>query len=201
MTRLLSTKKLLVLLAAVTAFVAGTTALAQEIPNAKIIVVDTRLISTNSAVAQDMNRQVNQINTDLAAEIQAQEAELLAEQQELQQQQALLPPEVYNQRDQEFRLKVSQHQQNLQQKQLRLERAFMDANDEVQRALKPILQNVLQQTGATMMIEKSNVMEQIPGLDVTTRVIEQLDLALPTLEIELPPEPAATPAAEAPATQ
>ncbi len=186
-------KKTIVILATLSAFLFGGIAIAQEVPAAKIIVVDTRLISTNSAVAQDMNRQITQIQNTLQAEIEAQNAALRAESQEIEQQRALQPPEVFEQRNEEFRLKVSQHQQELQQKQLRLERVLIDANDEVQRVLKPILQNVLQQTGATMMIEKSNVMEQIPGLDVTTRVIEQLDIALPSLKIELPP--AATPAA------
>lgn len=183
-------KKTIVILTALSAFLLSGMAIAQEIPTAKIIIVDTRLISTNSAVAQDMNRQITQIQNDLQAEIEAKQAALRAESQEIEQQRALQPPEVFEQRNEEFRLKVSQHQQELQQKQLRLERVLIDANEEVQRVLKPILQNVLQQTGATMMIEKSNVMEQMPGLDVTTRVIEQLDIALPSLKVELPPVPA-----------
>lgn len=198
MKRKLKMKNTIVILTALTAFILGGIAIAQEIPAAKIIVVDTRLISTNSAVAQDMNRQITQIQNDLQAEVEAKQAALRAESQEIEQQRALQPPEVFEQRNEEFRLKVSQHQQELQQKQLRLERVLIDANDQVQRVLKPILQNVLQQTGATMMIEKSNVMEQIPGLDVTTRVIEQLDIALPSLKIEVPqealPAPAAAPA-------
>lgn len=195
MKRSLNMKKIIVLVAALSAFMIGNFAIAQEIPTAKIIVVDTRLIGTNSAVAQDMNRQINQIQNDLQAEIEAENAALRTESQEIEAQRALQPQEVFAQRSEEFRLKVSQHQQNLQQKQLRLERVLIDANEEVQRVLKPILQNVLQQTGATMMIEKANVMEQIPGLDVTTRVIEQLDLALPALKIELPAEVPAAPAA------
>lgn len=188
-------KKIIVLVAALSAFMIGNFAIAQEIPTAKIIVVDTRLIGTNSAVAQDMNRQITQIQNDLQAEIEAENAALRTESQEIEAQRALQPQEVFAQRSEEFRLKVSRQQQNLQQKQLRLERVLIDANEEVQRVLKPILQNVLQQTGATMMIEKANVMEQIPGLDVTTRVIEQLDLALPALKIEMPAEVPAAPAA------
>lgn len=188
MKRNVTMKNIFVLVATVSALMVSGIATAQEIPAAKIIVVDTRLISTNSAVAQDMNRQITQIQNDLAAEIEAQNAALRTESQEIEQQRPLQPPEVFEQRSEEFRLKVSQHQQDLQQKQLILERVLIEANDEVQRILKPILQNVLQQTGATMMVEKANVMEQIPGLDVTTSVIEQLDLALPALKIELPEE-------------
>lgn len=189
-------KKITLLLALLSTFIVGNLATAQEIPAAKIIVVDTRLIGSNSAVAQDMQRQITQIQNEMAAEIEVQNTALRTEQQEIEQQRALLPQEVFEQRNEEFRLKVSQHQQSVQQKQLRLERALIEANEEVQRILKPILQNVLRETGATMMVEKANVMEQIPGLDVTTRVIEQLDLELPTLNIEVPEEaPAVAPVA------
>lgn len=199
MKRNFSMKKITLLLALLATFIVGNLATAQEIPAAKIIVVDTRLIGSNSAVAQDMQRQITQIQNEMASEIEVQNTALRTEQQEIEQQRALLPQEVFEQRNEEFRLKVSQHQQSVQQKQLRLERALIEANEEVQRILKPILQNVLRETGATMMVEKSNVMEQIPGLDVTTRVIEQLDLELPTLNIEVPEEASAIAPVAAPA--
>jgi len=40
-----------------------------------------------------------------------------------------------------------------------------------------------------MMMDKSFALVQVPGLDVTTRVIEQLDIAMPSINVELPPVP------------
>ncbi|HPF46385.1 MAG TPA: hypothetical protein PK690_05915, partial [Emcibacteraceae bacterium] len=82
-----------------------------------------------------------------------------------------------------------------------LETAIVNANNAIERELKPILQKILKDTGATMMLDKNLIREQIPGLDVTTRVIEQLDLVMPSTTVSLPPLPEAAPAAGAAAPQ
>ena len=174
---------------------------AQGIPNAKIIVIDNRLISTNAAVAQDISRQIRQIESEMQVELTTQENALKAEQEELQSQANMIPQESYNQRAQEFQLKVNQYQQSVQRKRLQLERALVNADAAVERALKPILQNVLNQNGATLLMDKTVIIEQVPGLDVTTQVIEQLDLAMPTYTVELPDLPEAAAPANAAAAQ
>lgn len=106
-----------------------------------------------------------------------------------------MPQEAYNQLQQEFQVKVNEYQQDVQIKNRQLEIAIVNANAEIERALKPILQNILKETGATMLMDKNLIREQVPGLDVTTRVIEQLDLVMPSTTVELPPVPEAAPAA------
>lgn len=196
MTKILSTKFITTML--ISAFVilfANSLAAAQEIPPAKIIVVDNRLISTNAAVAIDINRQVNQIRSQLQAEITVQETALAAEEESLKGQSAIMPQEAYNQKAEEFQQKVVEYRRDVQVKSRQLEIAITNANAEVERALKPILQSMLQTTGATMLLDRTIVTEQIPGLDVTTRIIEQLDIDLPSLEVVLPPVPEVAPVA------
>ena len=187
-------------IAALSVIFASNLAFAQEIPAAKIIVIDNRVISTNAAVAKDINRQAQQIQSEMEAELKTKENALRAEQEDLQTKVNILPPETITQLQQEFQVKVNEYQQDVQIKSRRLEVAIVNANNEIERALKPILQNVLKETGATMLMDKTLVREQIPGLDVTTRVIEQLDLAMPSIVVELPPIPEAAPDAAAPAT-
>ena len=170
---------------------------AQAIPAAKIAVVDNRLIVTTAAVAVDINRQVAQIQADMQTELQTKGNALRAEEESLKGQSAIMPQEAYNQKAQEFQQKAVEYQREVQIKRQQLEIAIANANAEIERALKPILQKVLQDTGATILIEKGFVLEQAPGLDVTTRVIEQLDLAMPSTTVALPevPEAAAAPVA------
>lgn len=167
--------------------------LSQEIPPAKIIVIDNRVISTNAAVAKDINRQATQIQTQMEAELKTKENALRAENDDLKTKINIMPQESYNLLQQQFQVKVNEYQQDVQIKNRQLEIAIVNANAEIERALKPILQNILQTTGATMMMDKNLIREQIPGLDVTTRVIEQLDLAMPSITVELPPVPEAAP--------
>jgi outer membrane protein len=173
-------------------------AIAQTIPVAKIAIIDNRTISANAAVAIDINRQVTQIRADMQAELQTKGNELRAEEESLKGQSAIMPQEAYNQKVQEFQQKAAGYQRDVQIKSQQLEIAIANANTEVERALKPILQKILQETGATMLMEKALVLEQMPGLDVTTRVVEELDLAMPSTTVVLPEVPAAA-AAPAPA--
>lgn len=164
-------------------------ALAQEIPAAKIVVVDNRLIGQNAAVAIDINRQISQLSTELQAEITATGNALAEEEQTLKAQSAIMPQEAYNQRAEEFQRKAVEYQQDVNRKRRQLEMAIANAQAEVDRALKPIRQSVLQDTGATMLMDKTLVLEQVPGLDVTTRIIEQLDISMPSITVVLPPIP------------
>ncbi|MDG1859590.1 MAG: OmpH family outer membrane protein [Emcibacteraceae bacterium] len=178
-------------LTVVSMITASEVAIAQTIPAAKIAIVDNGIISSNAAVAIDINRQVRQIRADMQADLQTKGNALRAEEESLKSQSAIMPPEAYNQKVQEFQQKAAGYQRDVQIKSQQLEVAIAQANAEVERALKPILQKILQDTGATMLMEKALVLEQAPGLDVTTRVVEGLDLALPSLTVVLPEVPAA----------
>ena len=171
-------------------------AIAQTIPTAKIAIMDSRTISSNAAVAKDINRQVLQIRADMQADLQTQGNALRAEEESLKSQSAIMPQEAYNQKVQEFQQKAAGYQRDVQIKSQQLEIAITNANAEVERALKPIMQKILQETGATMLMEKSLILEQAPGLDVTTRIVEELDLAMSSTTVVLPEVPAA---AQAPA--
>ena len=177
----------------------GTLANAQNIPATKIA-VDNRLVGSNSAVAVDINRQVNAMRAQMQAELATKENALAAEEESLKGQSSIMPQDAYNQRVEAFQAKVVEYRRDVQTKSRQLEIAIQNANDAVTRELKPIYQSVLQTTGATVLMDKTTILEQVPGLDVTTMVIEQLDLKLPSVLVVLPPVPEATPAAVAPAT-
>jgi len=172
-------------------------ATAQEIAAARIAVVDNRLIGQNAAVAIDINRQISQLSTEFQAEITATGNVLAEEEQILKAQSAIMPQEAYNQRAEEFQKKAVAYQRDVNQKRRQLELAVANAQAEVDRALKPIRQKILQETGATMLMDKTLILEQIPGLDVTTRIIEELDISLPSITVELPPIPEVPAAAQA----
>lgn len=162
---------------------------AQEIPPAKIIVIDSTLIGTNAAVTADLTRQVTQIQTQLQADLKIREDLLRAENDDLKTKVNIMPQEAYNLLQQEFQVKVNEYTQDVQIQNRQIEIMISNAYAEIERALIPIRLNILQLTGATMMMDKSFALVQVPGLDVTTRVIEQLDIAMPSINVELPPVP------------
>lgn len=159
---------------------------AEALPNAVIAVIDSRQVRFNSAAGKDIQAQLDTIRQKFQTEIAEKEVTLKEEEATLKSQRAILPKDSYEAKVREFQNKVLEVQREVQAKNKQLEAALVSAQNKVQRALKPILQKVLKDHKATMIMDISLVIEKAAGLDVTTRVIEQLDLALPTVKVEMP---------------
>ncbi|MCF6216467.1 MAG: OmpH family outer membrane protein [Emcibacter sp.] len=163
-----------------------TASVAQSLPPAVIAVIDSRMVRFNSAAGKDIQNQLDAIRTKFQTEIAEQEKTLKEEETTLKAQRAILPKESYDAKVNDFQNKVLTVQRQVQIKNKQLEAALGNAQNELQRALKPILQKILKDHKATMIMDVSLVIEKTSGLDVTTKVIEALDLVLPNIKVELP---------------
>lgn len=159
---------------------------AEALPPAVIVVIDSRMVRFNSAAGKDIQSQLDTIRTRFQSEIAEQETILKDEETTLKSQRSILPKESYDAKVNDFQNKVLTVQREVQIKNKQLEAALGNAQNELQRALKPILQKVLKDHNATMIMDVSLVIERTAGLDVTTKVIEALDAVLPTIKVELP---------------
>ncbi|PHZ85347.1 OmpH family outer membrane protein [Paremcibacter congregatus] len=168
----------------------GNAIAAEALPQAVIAVIDSRMVRFKSAAGQDIQAQLDTIRKKFQAEIAEQENVLKAEEATLKTQRSILPKESYDAKLRDFQNKVVTVQREVQLKNQQLETALTNAQNELQRALKPILQKVLKDHKATMIMDVSLVIEKATGLDVTTAVIEQLDQVLPTVKVVLPTAPA-----------
>lgn len=172
---------------AVSSFSNITTVFAVEaLPPAVIAVIDSRMVRFNSAAGKDIQNQLDAIRTKFQVEIAEQEKKLKEEETTLKSQRSILPKESYDAKVRDFQNKVLTVQREVQIKNKQLETALGNAQNELQRALKPILQKILKDHNATMIMDVSLVIEKSAGLDVTTKVIEALDAVLPTIKVELP---------------
>jgi len=163
-----------------------TASVAQSLPPAVIAVIDSRMVRFNSAAGKDIQNQLDAIRTKFQTEIAEQEKTLKEEETTLKAQRAILPKDAYDAKVNDFQNKVLTVQRQVQIKNKQLETALGNAQNELQRALKPILQKILKDHKATMIMDVSLVIEKTSGLDVTTKVIEALDLVLPNIKVELP---------------
>jgi ABC-type Fe2+-enterobactin transport system substrate-binding protein len=66
-----------------------------------------------------------------------------------------------------------------------------DAQTQLERARQPVLRKIISDRKAKIIMRKSLVMSSASGLDVTTEFIEQLDAALPTVDLPRLNQPAA----------
>ncbi len=176
-------------IASAASFMAPTGAViaAEALPQAVIAVIDSRMVRFNSAAGKDIQNQLDAIRKKFQAEIAEQENALKEEETTLKSQRSILPKESYDAKVKDFQNRVMTVRREVQIKNQQLGTAMEVAQEQLQRALKPILQKVLKDHKATMIMDVSLLLEKTPGLDVTTKVIEELDQVLPTIKVELPP--------------
>lgn len=165
-----------------------TTAIAQTFKPAVIAVVDQRKLFSDSKVSKDIRQQLTTVSQGFATTENTTKDKLLKEKDELDKQRGLLVQEAFEEKYNDLKRRADQlnRQADLHQKQLNV--AQVRANQELQQVLMPIISQVSDKKGATIVLEASQVVHVTPGLDITAEIVSLLDQKLPTLKIKLPTE-------------
>ena len=161
-------------------------------PAPKIVVLDKLAIMQYSKVGQDIARQVKTYADQAKRDLQAQGVALQNEGRTLQQQIAILAPDLKQKRIEAFRAKEQSLSTAAQRKDDQIKAGFYQARQQMEQQLGPILLEVVKEHGANMVLDKQAVVTaSVGGLDVTKEVIDKLDAKLPTLKVNLnaPPPP------------
>jgi len=191
-----------ILLATTLVIAASVPALAANPPPAqvqpKILIIDRQAILRFSKVGQDVARQIETMGNQAKGEIAGQQRALQAEAQQLQQQIAILAADAKAQKVKAFEAKQAGMQAAAQRKEQALQGGFMTAQTTIAKTLEPILQNLMQQRGANLILDKNAVVyasqDAARAFDITQAAIEQLNQKLPNLKVSLAPPPAPAPA-------
>lgn len=177
----------------VAALMTGTVSLptvagAQTLKAATVAILDQRRLFSESLVSQDIRKQLTQFSQTFGNEENNTKAALLKEKEDLEKQKPIIGEAVFEQKFTALKGKADQlnRKMDLHQKQLNV--AQMRANRELQKVLLPIITQVSDKKGATVVLEKSQVVHSVAGLDLTTEVVELLNKQLPTLKVQLPTE-------------
>ena len=156
------------------------------LPAPKILVINRQAILQFSKVGQDIARQVqalaNQAKNDMAAQSKA----LQAEGQQLQQQVAILSGDAKQKKIDAFQAKENAFQAEGQRKEQAIQGGLLKAQSQVEAVLGPILQALLQQRGANMILDKNAVVfASSSAFDITQPAIDQLNQKLTTVKVTL----------------
>lgn len=166
---------------------AATPAFAEKLPKAIVAVLDFQLVMRESAAAKDISRQIKVYRQRYRSEIKVQEDALRNEERKLKQQQAILTPQSFEQKRQEFERRVIAVQRGVQDRTRQLDRALNLALNKVQKAMLPIIAKLTDKEGFNVVVDKSQVLFAKKSLDITKTVIGELNKSLPAVKV---PEPA-----------
>jgi Skp family chaperone for outer membrane proteins len=171
---------LVVLLAAPAAFAAPP----PPAPAPKIVVFDERALMQLSKAGQDVQRQIAAYAKQLQGEKDATQKSLQSEEQQLQQQVAILAPDVRQKKIQAFQLKAQGAQAAMQRKANTIDYGVQVAQRTMSNALAPILQQVMKERGANLVVLKQAIlMADNGGFDITMDVINRLNAKLPAIKV------------------
>jgi len=163
-------------------------------PTARILMVDLRRVMGASKVGQDIQRQVQQLKDQASAELNGEAKALKGEETEIQQQSAILAADVKARKIKDFQEKYASFQKKVQERSKLIQGGVFASQQQVEQALGPILQGIMKERGATILVDRSAVLLAPNALDVTQLVIQRLDMKMPTVKVDLKaPPPGAEP--------
>ncbi len=156
----------------------------------RILVIDRTAVLRSSKAGQDIVRQVNVYTDQAEKDLKGQGAALRSQGEALKQQLAILSADVKARKLKEFEARQAGLQQLAQKKQSLIQGGFFKARQQVEQALGPVLQGIMVEKGATMLLDRNAVvMGTDASVDITALAVQRLDQKMPTLKVELTPLP------------
>ncbi len=160
------------------------------LPAPKILIVDRAEVLRRSAVGQSIMKQVQALATNAEKSLKGRDASLRTEGQALQQQLAILAPGVKATKIKAFEAKQAALQRDVQNQQNLIQGGLMTAREQALRTLGPILQKIVVERGANLLIDRNAVVVSATGYDITDVAVARLNQALPTVAVKPTPLPA-----------
>ena len=173
-------KKLLLLICA-TSFFYGSLAYSNEYPNTSIGVLDLNLVLTDAKAAVKAAEEIDKIAKEIESEIRVSDENMVSEQNKLIEAQSIMAPEAFEKKRLEYEKSIQNYNIRRQEKLISIEKSRNDILDN----LKPILEEVSEEKGITILLEKGTVLLNAETMDITDEVIKKLNKSLPKISVSL----------------
>ncbi len=154
-------------------------------PAPVILVIDRNAILRASKVGQSIVAQVNGYTQAAESEFKGQAAALRGQEQQLQQQIAILAPDVKAKKIKAFQGQQQAFQQKVQERQAQIQGGVMQARQQVETALGPILQGIMAERHANLLLDRNAIVLGTVNIDITATAVQRLDQKLPNVKVQL----------------
>jgi len=162
-------------------------------PVAKVLLIDLRRVMAESKVGQDMQHQIEGLKQQAAKELNGEGAALQHDKTALEQQAAILAPDVKARKIKDFDARAASFQKKVQERGGLIQGGVMKAQQQVEQALGPILEGIMRERSATILLDRASVLLAPNAIDVTDVVRQRLDMKIPSVKVELTAPPPGTP--------
>ena len=154
-----------------------------EYPETIIGVIDLNFILSESKAAKDAAEQIEKIALKIEEEIKETDQSLIDEQIELAESQQIMAPAVFEEKRKEYEKKIQNYNLTRQEKLMSIDLLVSDSRNDVLSALKPILEEISNEKGITILLEKNSVLLNAESMDITKDALKTLDKEFPSIKI------------------
>ena len=155
-----------------------------EYPNTSLAVVDLNMLLNDSKVAINANEQIEKISIEIQKNLAEDEKNLLDEQQKLIEAQSIMAPEAFEENRIEYEKQVQNFQIKSQDTLVKLDNMIAVVRSKILDEIKPILEEISDEKGITVVLEKGTVILSAENMDITKIVLKKLNKKLPKIEVE-----------------
>lgn len=159
---------------------------AQRMEPTVVAVVDLQHLLRDSRAGQSIEVQMEQLRDGFANRVAVQESALRQEEKDLQDQAALLAPEVLAERRRQFEEKVVTLQRDVRAQQQALEQTYAGGVGQIRQAIVEILSALVDERGIDLVVPQTAVLVGTRSLDITGEVLSRLDQQLPSVTLSAP---------------
>lgn len=152
-------------------------------PELKVLVVDQQSVLRDSLAGQDIARQAGALRDQIQAELTAEQKAILTAQQDLQKNGSVYSPAQREQKLKALEARQQAYPMFEQRKSQILQASIGQASDQVANALKPVLQGLIDENHATLLLDRQQVMYALPAYDVTQEAIKRLNARLRSVKV------------------
>tara|TARA_B100001057_G_scaffold202951_1_gene203689 strand:+ start:1011 stop:1568 length:558 start_codon:yes stop_codon:yes gene_type:complete len=158
---------------------------AENYPNTSIGVLDLNRVLLDSKAAKNAAEEIDKIAKEIETELISSDENMINEQNKLIEAQSIMAPEAFELKRKEYEEKANNYNIERQKKLISVEKLVDDSRNQILDKLKPILEDISETKGITVILEKGTVLLNAETMDITDEVIKTLNKELPKIEVSL----------------
>lgn len=147
------------------------------------IFIDRSAVVRDSRAGKSIQSQVEALAARMEADYRPENEQLQRDIAALQTEASEMAPDARQQRIKDLETRRQALQKKVEDRQAAIQNGVADARAAMERALGPILERIMTDMGANMLLDRGLVVLGATSLDVTSTVLERLDSALPTVTV------------------
>ncbi len=150
-----------------------------------ILIIDQAQLVGQSKAGQTIPAQAEKVRDSVAKELEAEANKLKSDIEKYQKNASLMSDEVRQKTEQELSVR---QQYGLPQRAQVMEKAFsaavQNARGEILLEARPIMKDIIEKRGATIVLDRSSVMYAAVETDITQEVLTELDKKMKSVEVQ-----------------